>query len=287
MTAPHATAEPWGAAVPREADLYELTRARPRATCEHASCTLPQGPLKVDIVVHHRGLEPVDGANVRVTLLQWIDPQTTNAAKWDDPTTWFTGNVPWTAAVNQVLNSADGKTALALDGGWSFVLGTSTESHRMTLAGQTLDSMHAGVATFDLDIADPPANTVVLLVAVIRTGTTAADDIALAPATLQRSRADEAERRRAIDATEPLTLPHHDEHTRTGATRGTELSHLLAACAGRRSSHPSPTVSSDEVATNERPDNIRIRTFQPKDMRPLPRDRSVRAGQACARRSSE
>ena len=30
----------------------------------------------------------------------------------------------------------------------------------------------------------------------------------------------------------------------------------------------SPTVSSDEAATNERPDNIRIRTFQAKDMRP-------------------
>jgi hypothetical protein len=151
----------------------------------HASCTLPKGPLKIDIVVHRRGLEPIDGANVRVTLLQWIDPQTTNAAKWDDHTTWFSGNVPWTAAVNQVLNSGDGKTALAVDGGWSFVLGNSTESHRVTLAGQTLDSMHAGIATFDLNIADPTTNQVVLLVAVIRAGTTAADDIALAPATVR------------------------------------------------------------------------------------------------------
>src|SRR5262249_34533372 len=134
----------------------------------------------------HRGLGSIDGANVRVTLLRWIDPQTTNAAKWDDSSTWFAGNVPWTAAVNQVLNSADGKTALAPGSGWSFVLGNDTESHRLTLAGQTLDPMHAGIATFDLTIAaDAPVNQVVLLVAVIRAGTTAADDIALAPATVQ------------------------------------------------------------------------------------------------------
>jgi hypothetical protein len=28
------------------------------------SCTLPAGPLKVGILVHHRGIDPVDGANL-------------------------------------------------------------------------------------------------------------------------------------------------------------------------------------------------------------------------------
>jgi hypothetical protein len=86
--------------------------------------------------------------------------------------------------VNQVLNSADGKTAIALGADWKFVLGAGTgDSRRMTLPGQTLDMMRGGVATFDFPaslFATPTANTVVLLVAVVRTGA----DIALAPASL-------------------------------------------------------------------------------------------------------
>jgi hypothetical protein len=185
MRAAHATAEPWGAGPPSEADLHELTAGLTEGTLAGTSCTLVRAPLKVDIVVHHRGLDPVDGANVRVTLLRWIDPKTTNAAKWNDHTTWFAGNVAWTPAANQVLNSADGKTALPVDNGWRFVLGTNTQSHRVTLAGQTLDTTHPGVATFDLDLTGFRKNRVVLLVAIIRTGTSAADDINLAPATLQ------------------------------------------------------------------------------------------------------
>jgi hypothetical protein len=64
-------------------------------------------------------------------------------------------------------------------------LGNATQSHRVTLPGQTLDSTHSGIATFDLDLTGVKKNTVVLLVAIIRTGTTPADDIALAPAKLQ------------------------------------------------------------------------------------------------------
>jgi hypothetical protein len=122
---------------------------------------------------------------VRVTLLWWADTKTKNAAKWNDSTTWPGGNVGWTPAVNQVLNSSDGKTSLTVDGGWHFALGNSSQSHRITLAGQTLDSTHSGVATFDLNLTGRKKNSVVLLVAIIRTGTTSADDIALAPATLQ------------------------------------------------------------------------------------------------------
>jgi len=184
MQAPFATAEPWGAGTPTEADLRELTAALTEGDLAAASCALPAMPLKVEIVVHQRGLDPVDGANVRVTLLRWDDPATQHAARWDDSTTWFSGNVPWTAAVNEVLNSNDGKTSQAFGAGWSFVLGTASESHRLSLPGQALDAMHAGIATFDLDLTGVTANSVVLLVAAIRSGTTPGDDIALAPAPL-------------------------------------------------------------------------------------------------------
>jgi hypothetical protein len=185
MTAPHATAEPWGAGTPSEADLYEYALDLTEGDLAQVSAVVPKKELKVDVLVHHRGLDPVDGANVRVTLLKWIDPKKKDAAKWDDRTTWFSGNVAWTPAVNEVLNSADGKTAKVVDSGWSFVLGNATQSHRVELGGQTLDYTQSGIATFDLDLTGLKANTVVLLVAVIRAGTTAADDIALAAATLE------------------------------------------------------------------------------------------------------
>ena len=71
---------------PARADA-RADRRRPRHA-RRARCQ--RGASKVDIVVHHRGLDAVDGADVRVTLLRWIDPKTKNAAKWNDPTTWFT-----------------------------------------------------------------------------------------------------------------------------------------------------------------------------------------------------
>src|ERR1700733_8938748 len=114
----------------------------------------------------------------------WRDPKTKNAAKPNDTTTWFKDPVPWTAAVNEVLNNADGKTAQAMTAGWRFVLGSAAQPHRIALTGQTLDSTHSGIATFDLDLTGLKQNTVVLLVAIIRAGTTPADDIALAAAKL-------------------------------------------------------------------------------------------------------
>jgi hypothetical protein len=87
--------------------------------------------------------------------------------------------VPWTAAVNEVLNSAGGTTSHAFANGWSFV-GTPA-TRRKTLTGQTIDALHSGVATFDVDFSPLADNRLVLLVAVIRAG----DDVALAPDTLQ------------------------------------------------------------------------------------------------------
>jgi hypothetical protein len=183
MKPPHATAEPWGAGTPSEADLIEFTADLNEGDVKRTSCTLPRLASKVDVVVHHRGLDSMDGANARVTLLKWIDPKTTGAASFSDSSTWFNNaidaNVPWTDAVNEVLNSAAGTTAKTFGGGWSFV-GSTAATRRRTLAGQTLDALHSGVATFDLNLAGGVRNNaVVILVAVIRTGTGAASDIAL------------------------------------------------------------------------------------------------------------
>jgi len=177
MTAPHDTAEPWGTATPLEADLYEFTPALAEGEPNSVSCRMPPERLKVDVVVHRRSLAELDGSNVSVTLLQWIDPKTKNKAKHDDASTWFSGNVPWTAAVNQLLNT--GSTSLSFGQGWAFV--GSGANRRKTLNLQTISPLRSGVVTFDIDLRGAKSNLVVLLVAVIREGS----DIALAPASLQ------------------------------------------------------------------------------------------------------
>ncbi len=184
MVAPHATAEAWGVGTPTEADLVEFSAPLTEGALQSASCPLPPQKSKVEIVVHHRGLDPRPGADVRVTLLKWIDPKKKNKARWDDHTTWFSGNVPWTGAVNDVLNSAGGTTAQTFGDGWSFV-GTTNATRRKSLNGQTLDLFTPGIASFDLDLTGLKNNTLVLLAAVIRAGAGAASDIALTPATLE------------------------------------------------------------------------------------------------------
>ena len=181
MTGAHATAEPWAGARPSEADLYDASAELSEGEVGKTSCTMPRAPLRVDVLVHHRGREPVDGASVRVTLLRWMDPRTRGAARWDDSSRWPATDVPWTAAVNQVLSSADGKTTNADAPGWRFVLGSAATSRRLTLAGQTIDATRAGVATFDLDVSTFRRDRVVLLVAIIRVGAAPA----LAPAPLR------------------------------------------------------------------------------------------------------
>ncbi|MGH9272797.1 MAG: hypothetical protein ACRDZ2_16180, partial [Ilumatobacteraceae bacterium] len=183
MTGVNATSDAWGAGPPTEEDLYELSAKLEEGDVKRTSCQLPKANCKVDVVVHHRGLDPRPGADVRVVLLRWFDPRSKNAARWNNASTWFSGNVPWTVAVNQVLNSSGGTTSATFGGGWQFV-GTAA-TRRKTLAGQTLDATRSGVVTFDLDLSGRKRDSVVLLAAVVRAGTTAADDIALAPASLQ------------------------------------------------------------------------------------------------------
>ncbi len=185
MVPPHDTAEPWATVAepdrtPTEADLLELTPKLVEGAVTSVSMIVKAVPHKVDVVVHHRGLDPRLGADLRVTLLRWTRAPGDPIPRRDDPTTWFTANVPWAGAVDEVLNSAAGTTAQAIDGGWRFV-GTNAATRRKTLIGQDLDNTRSAVATFDLDLSPFRNNTVMLLAAVIRAG----GDSALATDTLQ------------------------------------------------------------------------------------------------------
>ena len=178
--AEHRTAEPWGGGPPREPDLLELTPSLPEGESGKARCALAAKPWRVDLVVHHRGRLPRDGADVRVTLLWWADPKPKKKAKFDKPADWPQGAVPWTATVQAMLNSADAASA-ALPAGWHYAADTDA-TRRQTLDGRTLDALTPAVATFDADVGALPKDVAVLLVAVIRAG---ADLVLPAAADLQ------------------------------------------------------------------------------------------------------
>jgi hypothetical protein len=183
MQPPDDTAEPWyssgTATMATEADLVDRTIRRDIERPTDVSTVTMAGPKRVDVVVQHRGREKRLGSDVRVVLLRWtgIDGATP-PPRYNDPSTWFSGEVPWTVAVNQVLNSPNGTTSEVLTDGWTFV---DPATPRRDLSGQTLDNLTTGVATFDLDLAGWSPNTVAVLVAVIRAGA----DIALTPGTLE------------------------------------------------------------------------------------------------------
>jgi hypothetical protein len=189
MQAPNATREPWGTGVPTEADLIDFHGEVPEGQVGAASMTFARSRAIVDVVVHHRGLLDRPGTDVRVVLLRWSGPATAlpgNLATWvlGDAA----GNVPWTLAVNQVLNSDAGTTGIAFGGGWSFVRTTGQTRLWKSLGTQTLDALNSGTVQFDVDlVTGVPNNRVVVLVAVLRAGVGAGADIALPAAiTLQQ-----------------------------------------------------------------------------------------------------
>jgi hypothetical protein len=175
VAAPHGSAEAWSTVRPTEADLYDFTPALAEGELGKASCTLPRARCKVEVVAHHRGLNARDGTGVRVLLLRFDAPTRVAGTAWNDVRNWSAGDVPWTAAANQLLNSDAGTTALPLGAGWSQV------GARATLDGQVLDAFNSGVASFDLDMRSARRQRVVLLVALLRAGA----DVGFAPAPLE------------------------------------------------------------------------------------------------------
>jgi len=185
MIPPHSSADPWGAGLPTEEDLYELTPSLEEGDAGSTSCRLPARPCQVDVVVHHRGLDARPGGDVRVTLLRWIDDRAVGRARWSNAANWVPDPVPWTAVVNDLLNGVGAPAVGTFAHGWRFAE-TNSANWMRTLAGQTLDGARSGVVTFDLNLSGLLRNTVVLLVAVIRAGTgVPADNIALAPGSLR------------------------------------------------------------------------------------------------------
>lgn len=170
----HRGAEPWGAGAPTEADLIELTPDVPEGAATEAACTLPRRAWTVDVVVHHRGRSPRDGADVRVTLLWWTDPAAHHRIAFDEPARWAALTTAWGPTVQAMLNGASGASA-ALPAGWHYA-GSANATRRLSLAGQTLDPLNAGVASFPLTLPSLPTDRLVLLVAVVRAG----GDVALA-----------------------------------------------------------------------------------------------------------
>lgn len=167
----HRTAEPWAAGPPTLADLLELTPALNEGAATEAACSLPPKPWRVEVVVHQRGRNPRPGADVRVTLLWFMDPTVKNRMAFNEPARWAAIAGDWTAPVQTMLNSVNGiASSAALPNGWHYVLGTNATSRRLDLSGQTLDALNAGVATFDLNFAHLPKDRLVLLVAVLRAG---------------------------------------------------------------------------------------------------------------------
>lgn len=185
MVAPHSSADPWGAGPPTEEDLHELTATLVEGDATSTSCRLPARPCKVDVVVHHRGVVPRPGADVRVTLLRWIDDRAAGRARWNNSANWVPDPVPWTAAVNGLLNAVGGPPPATFAHGWRFAE-TNAANRMRTLGAQTVDGTRSGVVTFDLDLSGLRSNTVVIVVAVIRAGNAdAANNIALASAALR------------------------------------------------------------------------------------------------------
>jgi hypothetical protein len=166
MAPPDDTAEAWNTGIPTEADLFDLSEPAPEGTATAVSMSLPAGEAKVEVLVHHRGLDVREGVDVRVAMLKWIGPATARA---DDASTWFTGPVPWATAVNDVLNSSGGTTSAVFADNWAFI-GNSPPENRKTLVAQTIDNFKAGVASFGLSLTGLAPGTVVLLVAVVRAG---------------------------------------------------------------------------------------------------------------------
>jgi hypothetical protein len=165
--AANAHASPWGAATPSEADLIDLTPSLPEGPPTEASTRLPANQdWIVEVVVAQRGRQPVDGAGVRVTLLWWVDPRTKNRARYNNVASWLPGTVPWAATVQAMLNNP---LTPALNGGWHYAMPLNP-APRAILAGQTLDPLNPGVVSFRLNVGNRRNDTLVVLVAVVRSG---------------------------------------------------------------------------------------------------------------------
>ena len=171
-------ADPWGTATATEADVVDMLPDLPEGGPGEPACRLVSKPWRVDVVVHHRGSQARSGADLQVTLLWWTDTARPRTAIFNKPATWAPGNVPWSPTVQAMLDSGTGASA-ALTGGWNYA-GSTDATRRLSPSG-ALDPLNPGVVSFDLDPGVLRKDSVVLLVAVVRS----ASDPAIATVPLQ------------------------------------------------------------------------------------------------------
>jgi hypothetical protein len=148
-------AAPWDETAPTEADLLELVVDRPAPAGDRASLALTRGPAKVEVLVHHRHVVPVDPLQVRVVLLRHA-----LAASPDDGAAL---PVTFTAKVAQALVSASPPTGGwgSLPDGWAVAdAATPMRSPALRVHPRTPRAV-----SFDVDFSAGPANSRWILVA--------------------------------------------------------------------------------------------------------------------------
>ncbi len=166
---PDAYADPWNTDTPGEADLFELIRDLPAPGGSPASIGLKPVNAKVDVLIHHRHVIPVAGANVKATLIR-RDVSGTNAAAWAN----LAG--VWTGPVQTLLTG--GGAVPALTAGWSF----ADTAQPVRSPNAPVDARLPRAVTFDVDFTGltPPAR--ILLVAIVHSS---ADQVVLPGSQLQ------------------------------------------------------------------------------------------------------
>lgn len=153
-TFPNAYADPWDGAAPTEADLLELITDLPLPVGSAGSMAMRRVRTKVDVLVHHRDLTPVNAANVNVTLI--MRPVTGTL-----PAAWSALASGWAAPVQTFLRN--GGAAPALPDSWTFVDGATP----MRSPAASIDARLPRSVTFDVDLRGFAAGDRILLVAVV------------------------------------------------------------------------------------------------------------------------
>jgi len=155
VTAARRYAVPWDDPTASEADLAELVVDRPAPGTDPASLALTRGPVKVEVLVHHRHAVAANANAVRVVLLRHA-----LAAAPDDGQGLSTG---WTAKVAEAINNnAAPAGGWALADGWSVADATTP----LRVAPGPVHPRTPRTVTFDVDLSGAAAGSRLILVAV-------------------------------------------------------------------------------------------------------------------------
>jgi hypothetical protein len=151
---PNAYADPWDGAQPTEADLLELITDLPLPVGSAGSMAIRRVRARVDVLVHHRHLTPVNAADVKVTL-------TMRKVTGTQPLAWSVLAGGWAAPVQTFLRT--GGAAPALPDGWTF----ADAATPVRSPSASIDARLPRSVTFEVDLRGFDAGDRILLVAVV------------------------------------------------------------------------------------------------------------------------